>query len=77
MGCCSRPKRAARGYRNTKNFIAIAYLRMSKLVHLTTSPFEAAQPAVSVSSGDMCEVKLHSEHHRARNRCARHTRIFA
>jgi len=37
-------KRAARGYRNTENFIAIAYLRMSKLVHLPTSPFESAKP---------------------------------
>jgi len=37
-------KRAARGYRNTENFIAIAYLGMSKLAHLPTSPFESAKP---------------------------------
>jgi len=43
-GLPEQAKRAARGYRNTENFIAIAYLRMSKLLHLPTSPFEAAQP---------------------------------
>jgi len=43
-GLLQQAKRAARGYRNTENFIAIAYLRMSKLVHLPTSPFKAAQP---------------------------------
>ena len=43
-GLLQQAKRAARGYRNTENFIAIAYLRMSKLAHLPTSPFEAAQP---------------------------------
>jgi transposase len=43
-GLLQQAKRAARGYRNTENFIAIAYLRMSKLVHLPTSPFESAKP---------------------------------
>lgn len=43
-GLLQQAKRAARGFRNTENFIAIAYLRMSKLVHLPASPFEAAQP---------------------------------
>jgi hypothetical protein len=43
-GLLQQAKRAARGYRNTENFISIAYLRMSKLAHLPTSPFEAAQP---------------------------------
>ncbi len=44
MGCHNRPKRAAWGYRNTENFIAIAYLRLSKPVYLPTSPFEATRP---------------------------------
>jgi hypothetical protein len=44
MGCCSRPIGQRGGYRNTENSIAIAYLRMSKLVHLPTSPFEDAKP---------------------------------
>lgn len=33
-GLLQQAKRAARGFRNTENFIAIAYLRMSKLTHL-------------------------------------------
>ena len=37
-------KRAARGYRNVQTFIAIAYLRMSKLKHLPQSPFVPAKP---------------------------------
>ncbi len=44
-GLLQQAKRAARGFRNTENFIAIAYLRMSKLAHLPTSPFEAAKPS--------------------------------
>ena len=43
-GLLQQAKRAARGFRNTENFIAIAYLRMSKLAHLPTSPFEPATP---------------------------------
>ena len=35
-------KRAARGYRTAKNFIAIAYLRLSRLKHLPDHPFAAA-----------------------------------
>lgn len=44
-GLLQQAKRAARGFRNTENFIAIAYLRMSKLANLPTSPFEAAKPS--------------------------------
>ena len=44
-GLLQQAKRAARGFRNTENFIAIAYLRMSKLAHLPKSPFEAAKPS--------------------------------
>ena len=41
-------KRAARGFRTTANFIAIAYLRLGKLTHLPTSPFV---PATAQSAG--------------------------
>ncbi len=41
-GLLQQAKRAARGFRTSANFIAIAYLRMSKLRHLLASPFEAA-----------------------------------
>lgn len=43
-GLLQQAKRAARGFRNTENFITIAYLRMSKLKHLPSNPFEAAKP---------------------------------
>ena len=38
-GLLQQAKRAARGFRTSANFIAIAYLRMSKLKHLPASPF--------------------------------------
>jgi transposase len=41
-GLLQQAKRAARGFRTSANFIAIAYLRMSKLSHLPTSPFAPA-----------------------------------
>jgi transposase len=41
-GLLQQVKRAARGFRTAKNFIAIAYLRMSKLNHLPAHPFAAA-----------------------------------
>lgn len=43
-GLLQQAKRAARGYRNVQTFIAIAYLRMSKLKHLPESPFLPAKP---------------------------------
>jgi len=43
-GLLQQAKRAARGYRTSANYIAIAYLRMSKLKHLPTSPFAPALP---------------------------------
>ncbi len=43
-GLLQQAKRAARGYRNVQTFIAIAYLRMSKLKHLPESPFTPAKP---------------------------------
>ncbi len=43
-GLLQQAKRAARGFKTASNFIAIAYLRMSKLKHLPSNPLE---PAVS------------------------------
>ena len=43
-GLLQQAKRAARGFRTSTNFIAIAYLRMSKLKHLPAHPF--APPVV-------------------------------
>jgi len=43
-GLLQQAKRAARGFRTVENFIAIAYLRMSKLAHLPQSPFVPARP---------------------------------
>ncbi len=41
-GLLQQAKRAARGFRTAGNFIAIAYLRMSKLAHLPAHPFSPA-----------------------------------
>ena len=41
-GVLQQVKRAARGFRTAANFIAIAYLRMSKLKHLPAHPFAPA-----------------------------------
>lgn len=41
-GLLQQAKRAARGFRSSKNFISIAYLRMAKLRHLPDSPLVAA-----------------------------------
>ena len=41
-GLLQQAKRAARGFRTAINFIAIAYLRMSKLKHLPAHPFAPA-----------------------------------
>ena len=43
-GLMQNAKRAARGFRTSKNFIFIAYLRLSKLKHLPANPFEHAAP---------------------------------
>ena len=40
-GQLQQAKRAARGYRTAKNFIAIAYLRLSRLKNLPNHPFAA------------------------------------
>ncbi len=41
-GLMQQAKRAARGYRTSKNFIAIGYLRLSRLKHLPGHPFAQA-----------------------------------
>jgi transposase len=43
-GQLQQAKRAARGYRTAKNFIAVAYLRLSRLKNLPDHPFSAAVP---------------------------------
>lgn len=43
-GLLQQAKRAARGFRTSKNFIAIAYLRLSRLKHLPAHPFAPAAP---------------------------------
>lgn len=47
-GLLQQAKRAARGFRTASNFIAIAYLRMSKLKHLPSNPLEPALPKYNV-----------------------------
>jgi transposase len=51
-GLLQQTKIAARGFRTVKNFMAIAYLRMSKLKHLPANPFRPAVPR------DLC-VSVH------------------
>jgi transposase len=41
-GQLQQAKRAARGYRTAKNFVAIAYLRLSRLKSIPAHPFSAA-----------------------------------
>ena len=53
-GLLQQAKRAARGYRNVQTFIAIAYLRMSKLTHLPQSPFVPAKPRTLVRTIHFC-----------------------
>jgi transposase len=43
-GLLQQVKRAARGFRTAKNFIAIAHLRMGRLKDLPQSPFKMAEP---------------------------------
>ena len=43
-GLLQQAKRAARGFRTASNFIAIAYLRMSRLKHLPVNPLQPAMP---------------------------------
>jgi transposase len=50
-GLLQQTKTAARGFRTVENFIAIAYLRMSKLKHLPANPM---RPALPRSLGHTC-----------------------
>ena len=43
-GLLQQVKRAARGFRTAKNFIAIAHLRLGRLKDLPQSPFKMAEP---------------------------------
>ena len=47
-GLLQQAKRAARGFRTATNFIAIGYLRMSKLKHLPANPLAPALPKYNV-----------------------------
>ena len=47
-GLLQQAKRAARGFRTATHFIAIAYLRMSKLKHLPSNPLQPAMPQAGV-----------------------------
>lgn len=47
-GLLQQAKRAARGFRTASHFIAIAYLRMSKLKHLPSNPLLPAMPQAGV-----------------------------
>jgi transposase len=48
-GMLQQTKRAARGFRTVKNFVAIAYLRMSKLKNLPRNPMQPAAPLRSTT----------------------------
>jgi len=52
-GLLQQTKTAARGFRTVENFIAIAYLRMSKLKHLPPNPLV---PAIPLSIGHTCHA---------------------
>jgi hypothetical protein len=47
-GLLQQAKRAVRGFRTASNFIAIAYLRMSKLKHLPSNPLLPVLPQADV-----------------------------
>ena len=47
-GLLQQAKRAARGFRTATHFIAIAYLRMSKLKQLPANPLQLAMPKAGV-----------------------------
>jgi len=61
-GMLQQVKRAARGFRTVKNFVAIAYLRMSKLEKLPHNPMQSAAP---LGSTTYLAAHFHSKRHRA------------
>lgn len=65
-GLLQQAKRAARGFGKASSFIAIAYLRMSKLKHLPSNPLQPATPQSSDwYTGVFENVKFHTKRHRA------------
>ena len=60
-GMLQQVKRAARGFRTVKNFVAIAYLRMSKLKNLPQNPMQPAAPLRSTiyRAGRSFPLKTH------------------
>jgi transposase len=57
-GMLQQVKRAARGFRTVKNFVAIAYLRMAKLNNLPQNPLQPAAPLPSTIYRDGRPVPL-------------------
>ena len=53
-GLLQQVKRAARGFKTAKNFIAIAYLRMSKLQHLPINPVQPTPRQTMASTVCRC-----------------------
>jgi len=53
-GLLQQVKRAARGFRTAKNFIAIAHLRMAKLKDLPGNPLKPARPKHAQSYRHAC-----------------------
>ncbi|MFM9437347.1 hypothetical protein ACFDR9_004434, partial [Janthinobacterium sp. CG_23.3] len=49
-GLLQQTKTAARGFRTVKNFVAIAYLRMSKLKHLPHNPLRPVAPLMKAGT---------------------------
>ena len=63
-GLLKQAKTADRGFRTVENFIAIAYLRMSRLKHLLINPLAPAIPRdYGVLVHRIWEVKFHSKRH--------------
>lgn len=55
-GLMQNAKRAARGFRTSRNFIAIAYLCLSKFRHLPANPFKPSQPRFAACATYRCWV---------------------
>jgi hypothetical protein len=59
-GLLQQVKRAVRGFRTATNFIAVAYLRMSKLRHMPSNPLQPATPKYNVLS--CTTLRQHKDH---------------
>lgn len=71
-GRLQQVKRAARGFRTVKDFVAITYLLMSKLQKLPYNPMREAAPLRLPSTGPV--VHFHYKAHRAGRRPSRSMR---